>query len=385
MFRPRRFLATISIAVLIGWCGANAVRAVNEPPAPIQLGTAVPNLNAKIGSPDAPTIEAEVAFPIVKFQSAFGDHEYRTEKLKELSIDNIEGDDVHAGIQLDDGNHFSGILKMAKLPVRVGGELRELVPVEGMKFRFHKPGDFGLLSALIGLITLAVMEIVLGIDNIIVLAIVSGKLPPEKQPQARRIGLAAALITRLLLLFTLTWLLGLTKPVIMLPDMPLFHDPESRGISWRDIVLLVGGLFLIRKSTKELHENVDGEGEEKTTLAARPPSFLSVILQIAVIDIVFSLDSVITAVGMVEQLWVMVVAMVFAVGVMMVFAEPISRFIMKHPTVKVLALSFLILIGVLLVAEGFGQHFDKGYIYFAMAFAMGIELINMRIRKKKTV
>jgi predicted tellurium resistance membrane protein TerC len=383
MFVPRRFIFTFTVAIVLACITAGIVRAVNEAPAAPTNGEVVLNLKAKIDGTDAAPIDAEVAFPTVKFQSTYGLHEYRTEKLKEISIDKADANGIHVGIQLDDDTRLHGTLLMAKFPIRVGGEMRELVPVEGMKIKFHKPGDFGILAAIIGLITLAVMEIILGIDNIVMLAIISGKLPQEQQPKARRIGLAAALVTRLGLLFTLTWLLGLTKPLFTLPEMPLFRDPEARAISLRDLALLIGGMFLIRKSVKELHEDVEGEEKSDSAKSKKPPSFLGVILQIAFIDIIFSLDSVITAVGMVEHLWVMVVAMIIAVGVMMVFAESISRFIAKHPTVKVLALSFLILIGVLLVAEGFGQHIDKGYIYFAMAFSMLIELINMRLRKAR--
>ena len=224
------------------------------------------------------------------------------------------------------------------------------------------------------------MEVVLGIDNVIFLAIISGKLPAEKQPLARRLGLGAALVTRLMLLATLSFLLGLTKPLFELPEMPLFHDHEARGISWRDVILLAGGVFLIGKSTFEMHDKVKDAQRTEASPPRKVAGFVSVILQIAVIDIVFSLDSVITAVGMVEQLWVMVAAMIVAVGIMLLFAEPIARFVEKYPTVKVLALSFLILIGVLLVAEGLGQHIDKGYIYFAMAFAVLVEFINTRLR-----
>jgi predicted tellurium resistance membrane protein TerC len=223
------------------------------------------------------------------------------------------------------------------------------------------------------------MEIVLGVDNIIFLAIIAAKLPEKQQPKARRIGLIAALGTRLLLLASLWLLMAATRPLFTLPELPFLHDPEARSISARDLVLLLGGLFLIGKSTKEIREKIE-HANSGSGPAKKVASFAAVIVQIAIIDIIFSLDSVITAVGMVEDLWVMIVAMLVAVGVMVVFAEPISRFVDKNPSIKVLALSFLILIGMLLVAESLGQHMDKGYIYFAMAFSVVIELINMRLR-----
>jgi predicted tellurium resistance membrane protein TerC len=242
-----------------------------------------------------------------------------------------------------------------------------------------------LLTILLGLLTLTAMEIILGVDNVIFIAIIAGKLPEAQRPKARRIGLAAALGTRLLLLFSLSFLLGLTAPVFTLPSLGFLHDLEAREVSWRDIILLAGGLFLIGKSTYEMHEKLEHAKRAREGEPASGPaiavSFGKVILTIAIIDIVFSLDSVITAVGMVETLWVMVVAMVIAMGVMLYFAGPIANFVDRHPTVKVLALSFLILIGVMLVAEGMGQHIDKGYIYAAMAFAVIVEMINMRLRK----
>jgi predicted tellurium resistance membrane protein TerC len=226
---------------------------------------------------------------------------------------------------------------------------------------------------LISLLSLSAMEIVLGIDNIVFLAILSQRLPLEQQKRARRLGLVLALGMRLGLLFTLSFIMGLTAP--------LFHV-FGRGISGRDLVLLGGGLFLIGKSVHEIHDRLEGESEQ-----ARPQggtaSFTAVIIQILVLDVVFSLDSVITAVGMAAHLWVMVVAMVAAVGVMLVSADRVSDFIHRHPSMKILALSFLLLIGVLLVAESFGKHVEKGYIYFAMAFAFLVELLNIRVRRKR--
>jgi len=253
-----------------------------------------------------------------------------------------------------------------------------------------------MLEATVALVTLTAMEIVLGIDNIIFIAIIAGKLPADKQASARRLGLAAALVTRLLLLASLSFILGLTKPLFVLPDLPMFHELESRAISIRDLILIGGGLFLIAKSTFEIHERLGGAEDEHGRPAA-VTSFASVIVQIALLDIIFSLDSVITAVGMVnadvtlangfviDKLWIMSAAVVIAVGVMLLFAGAVSEFVARHPTLKVLALSFLILIGVLLVADGLGQHMNKGYIYFAMAFSVTVELLNLRLRPHRPV
>jgi predicted tellurium resistance membrane protein TerC len=244
-----------------------------------------------------------------------------------------------------------------------------------------------LVAILLGLLTLTAMEIVLGVDNIIFLAIIAGKLPKEQQPRARKIGLMAALGTRIVLLLSLSFLLGLTTPLFTLPELGFLKDMEAREVSWRDLILLGGGLFLIGKSTYEIHEKMEHAKAERTGTkpsgAAVAASFAKTIVMIAIVDIVFSLDSVITAVGMVEQLWVMIVAMVLAMLVMLYFAGPISDFVDRHPTIKVLALSFLILIGVMLVAEGLGQHMDKGYIYVAMSFALVVEMINMKLRGPK--
>jgi predicted tellurium resistance membrane protein TerC len=249
-------------------------------------------------------------------------------------------------------------------------------------------GKSSVFAIILGLLTLTAMEIVLGVDNIIFLAIIAGRLPKEQQPKARKLGLAAALGTRLLLLFSLSFLLGLTAPLFTLPSLGFLNDMEAREVSWRDLILLAGGAFLIAKSTYEMHKKVEEAKAAHDGAPAAPgkaASFAWTIVTIAVIDIVFSLDSVITAVGMVEQLWVMVVAMVLAMLVMLYFAGPVAEFVDHHPTIKVLALAFLILIGVMLVAEGLGQHIDKGYIYVAMGFALVVELINMRVRRAKKV
>jgi len=226
----------------------------------------------------------------------------------------------------------------------------------------------------ISLLTLTVLEIVLGIDNIVFISILAGKLPLERQAQARTIGLMLALITRVLLLASIFWLTKLTAD--------LFHV-LGNGISGKDLVLILGGLFLIWKSVHEIHGNMEGEQHgEGHEVARAAVSFTSVIVQIILIDIVFSLDSVITAVGMAQQIGVMIAAVVLAMGVMLIASGPISDFVNRHPTVKMLALSFLLLIGVVLVADGLGQHIPKGYIYFAMAFSVGVEMLNIRLRPK---
>ncbi len=288
-------------------------------------------------------------------------------------------------VELSNKEIVRGRVTADAFPVETAGTVTAYTNAELREIRVSQERDLSLAAILIGLLTLTAMEIVLGVDNVIFLAIVSSRLPREQQPKARRIGLAAALGTRLILLFSLTFLLGLTAPVFTLPDMPLVHDLEAREVSWRDIILFGGGLFLIGKSVYEMHEKLEHAKVHKASGGAAAAgggtaSFAKVIATIAVIDIVFSLDSVITAVGMVEQLWVMIVAMVIAMLVMLAFAGPIGDFVDHHPTVKVLALSFLILIGVMLVAEGLGQHINKGYIYFAMAFAVAIEFVNLKLR-----
>jgi predicted tellurium resistance membrane protein TerC len=223
----------------------------------------------------------------------------------------------------------------------------------------------------IALATLTFLEIVLGIDNIIFISILSSKLPASQQPQARRLGLLGALITRVALLFSLVWIIRLTAP---------WFTILGQEISGRDLILILGGLFLLGKSTYEIHDKLEGEeGHASKRVAA---SFISVIVQIMLLDIVFSLDSVITAVGMVDELWVMVAAVIIAVAIMMASAEPISAFVNRHPTVKMLALSFLLLIGLSLLLDGFDHHIPKGYIYFAMGFSVFVEMINLRVRRK---
>ncbi len=231
----------------------------------------------------------------------------------------------------------------------------------------------------VSLITLTILEVVLGIDNIIFISILSGKLPPEQQRKARQIGLALAMITRILLLCGLAWIVKLEKPFF---EQTFWQWKVA--VSGRDLILIIGGLFLIAKSTFEIHEKLEGVDGEKTKGMAA--SFSSILVQIALLDIVFSLDSVITAVGMVKEVGVMIAAVIIAVLAMLLFVNQISDFVDKHPSIKMLALSFLILIGVLLVAEGFHQHIPKGYVYFSMAFSVLVEMLNIRMHKKaKTV
>jgi predicted tellurium resistance membrane protein TerC len=227
-------------------------------------------------------------------------------------------------------------------------------------------------NAWIGLLTLTVLEIVLGIDNIIFISILAGKLPQEQRARARRLGLLGAFFSRILLLLGIAWVVRLTAPLFTVLGVE---------VSGRGLILILGGLFLIGKATHEIHDKLEGDEEdEETKRAAR--SLTAVVAQIMVIDIVFSLDSVITAVGMVDQLGVMVAAVVASVGVMLFAARPIGEFVDRHPTVKMLALSFLVLIGTNLVAEGLGQHIPKGYTYFAMAFSVIVEMLNIRIRSR---
>jgi predicted tellurium resistance membrane protein TerC len=229
-------------------------------------------------------------------------------------------------------------------------------------------------EAWIAFLTLTALELVLGIDNIVFISILAGKLKRGEQRRARTIGLALAMFTRIALLLSLSWIIRLTAPLFVV---------LRQEISGRDLILLLGGLFLIAKSTHEIHQKL--EGQEGHASARVAPSFTSVIVQILLLDVVFSLDSVITAVGMVDDIAIMVAAVVVAVIFMMFFAGPISAFVDRHPTVKMLALSFLLLIGVTLIAEGFDQHISKGYIYFAMAFSVFVEMLNLRLRKTAPV
>ncbi len=226
-------------------------------------------------------------------------------------------------------------------------------------------------QAWLALLTLTALEIVLGIDNIIFISILTGKLPELQRPKAQKLGLSLAMLTRLLLLLSLSWIMRLTTP---------FFSLLGRDISGRDLILIVGGLFLLAKSTMEIHDKLEGE-EQHADSSKAAASFNGVLVQIMFLDIIFSLDSVITAVGMARQLGVMVAAVVISVGIMMFFAGVVSRFVDRHPTIKVLALSFLLMIGIALVADGLSFHIPKGYIYFAMAFSVFVEMINIKVRR----
>jgi predicted tellurium resistance membrane protein TerC len=355
------------IAILVVLFLATSVRAEKQPAKP----------TVRLELTDRTTVEGVWDAGSIAFKCDLGTLTLEPVKIKSLSFGEPNADIL----ELDGvDHHFRGTANIDRLVVGGVEYIRDRV--RSLKhIRARPPSIFS--GIVIPLVTLTAMEIVLGIDNIIFLAIVAGKLPPHQQPKARRLGLIAALGTRLLLLGTLSFILGLTAPVFTLPDWPLLNTLEAREISWRDIILLAGGTFLIGKSTFEIHEKLEGSrGEERITQTGGAARFGMVLLQIAVIDIVFSLDSVVTAVGMVESLWVMVTAMLIAVGVMMIFAETIAHFVSRNPTIKILALAFLILIGVLLVADGLGQHIDKGYVYFAMAFSLVVEAVNIRMRKK---
>jgi predicted tellurium resistance membrane protein TerC len=226
-------------------------------------------------------------------------------------------------------------------------------------------------QAWIALATLTALELVLGIDNIVFISILVDKLPPVQRERARRLGLAMAMFMRIGLLLVLSWIVGLVEPLFTV---------LGQQISGRDLILIAGGLFLIYKSTGEIHQSLEGEAGHAS--AAVKATFTAVILQIMVVDMVFSLDSIITAVGMVDRIEVMIAAVVASVALMMVFAAPIGRFVSNHPTIKMLALAFLVVVGVVLIAEGFDQHVPKGYVYFAMVFSLGVELLNIRMRKR---
>jgi predicted tellurium resistance membrane protein TerC len=228
-------------------------------------------------------------------------------------------------------------------------------------------------EAWIALGTLTALEIVLGIDNIIFISILVGRLPAHQRALARRLGLSLAMLTRLALLFSISWVMGLTEP---------WFSMFSQPISGRDIILIGGGLFLLAKATHEIHNSLEGEAEESNGIAVAKASFGMSLVQIALLDVVFSLDSVITAVGLADHVSIMAIAIILAVGVMLFAAKPIGDFVDNHPTIKILALSFLILVGMTLVAEGLEFHVPKGYIYFAMAFSVVVEMINIRMRKK---
>lgn len=226
----------------------------------------------------------------------------------------------------------------------------------------------------IALLTLTVLEIVLGIDNIVFIAILSSKLPAKLQETARKTGLLVAMFSRIGMLFGISWVMSLTEPLFVVFEVE---------ISWRSLILIIGGAFLMYKATTEIHHKLEEQTDTHAQENKARTTFIGVIFQILMLDMIFSLDSVITAVGMVEEIKVMIVAIILAVGVMMIFAGKISEFVEGHPTMKMLALSFLVLVGVVLVAEGMGQHINKGYIYFAMAFSFGVEMLNLKVRKRR--
>lgn len=234
-------------------------------------------------------------------------------------------------------------------------------------------------AVLTALLTLTFLEIILGVDNIIFISIVSNKLPQAAQARARNIGLLLAMLFRIILLFTITWLIQLTEPLFMVPFVK--EEGEPIGISVKDLILILGGIFLIFKSTLEIHHKL--EVARTPTIKMVPAAFGAVIFQIVMVDAVFSFDSILTAIGLVDNVWTMVIAVVISMVIMMLFSGAISRFINKHPTLQVLALAFLIMIGVMLIAEGFHQEINKAYIYVAIAFSMVVELINMRLRRNR--
>lgn len=244
-----------------------------------------------------------------------------------------------------------------------------------LQINFTDPG------ALTALLTLTALEIILGVDNIIFISIVSNKLPAAQQPRARFIGLLLAMIFRVVLLLTITWIIRLTNPIFTIPFMDDEATGGPLGISWKDLILIAGGIFLVFKSTLEIHHKLEKPKPQVAQAKVAPKAFGAVIFQIVLVDAVFSFDSILTAIGLVKELWVMITAVVISIIIMMIFAGGISRFINKHPTLQILALAFLIMIGVMLVAEGFHHHFNKSYIYTAIAFSLIVELINMRLRK----
>ncbi len=379
------FAAAIAACALLSWAAQGAAE---SPPAPATPA----GVNVEVDRLDQTKVTGVFAAKTLPLREEFGVVNLDVTKVKRIDTVPPEAEDVAAGrpgvpanVLLMKGDHLNGSVLLDAIEVTTpGGETVRVPLAEVARITFLHPKDHSLLAAAIALLTLTLMEIVLGVDNVIFLVILAGKLPEEQRPRARTIGLAAALGTRLILLFFLSTLMGLTRPLFVLPNLPLLGTFEARGISWRDIVLLAGGTFLIGKSVYEMHEKVEEAGHEAHQKPTRS-SFARVIVMMALFDIIFSLDSVITAVGMVEDLWVMVTAMVLAMFVMLGFAGPINRYVDNHPTIKVLALSFLVLIGVILVAEGLGQHINKGYIYFAMAFAVAVEVVNMQLRGKHPI
>ena len=378
---PRRLPLTIAACLALGWL---LTPARGQAPA----GTprvAAPALPVHVELVNGDSFDGGLALAHLQVGVDYGSLSLRLEKVTRITFAPRDGGGTALDVTFLDKSHLTATVDEALIPVQpAAGERRDLAPEEVAVIEFVRPKDESAVAILIGLLTLTLMEVVLGVDNVIVLTMQAGKLPAEQRPRARRLGLILALGTRILLLLSLNFLMGLTKPVFVLPKLPFFDTMEARGVSWRDLILLAGGLFLIAKSTFEMHEKFDSPADATPGLPPKPlrrAGFGRVIVLIAVFDIVFSLDSVITAVGMVENVMVMIAAMILAMLVMLVAAGPIGQFVDDRPTVKVLALAFLILIGVMLVAESLGQHIDKGYIYFAMAFSVGVEVINARSRK----
>src|SRR5215203_2664268 len=240
--------------------------------------------------------------------------------------------------------------------------------------------DPGVITALL---TLTILEIILGVDNIIFISIVSNKLPAEQQPKARLIGLSLAMVFRIFLLLTISWIIKLIDPLFTIPFIKAEGEPNGIGISWKDIILIAGGIFLVFKSTLEIHHKLEKARPAEQQAKVSPSVFSSVIFQIVMVDAVFSFDSILTAIGLVDEVWVMITAVVISMLIMIFFSGMISKFINKHPTLQILALAFLIMIGVMLIAEGFHQKINKSYIYTAIAFSLIVELINMRLRKNR--
>ncbi len=242
--------------------------------------------------------------------------------------------------------------------------------------------DFSSPDIWLSMLTLTFLEIVLGVDNIIFVSIVANKLPEKDRPRARNLGLTLALVFRLVLLLGIGWILSLSTPIF---KIPFLHEHDAKipiALSIKDLILMLGGIFLLYKSTIEIHHKLEGKGDEiKPT---EKNGMIAVIVQICLVNIVFSFDSILTAIGMTQEVFVMMIAVIISIGVMMAFSSPVSKFINTHPTMQMLALSFLILVGVMLIAEGFHQHVSKGYIYFSIAFSLSVEVLNLRMRKRQT-
>ena len=337
----RRVLVVFAVGVAVSWVVTWSARggdATGPAAAPAPAPAAV-EVEVEVEKLDGTKLTGRFAGRTLRFQAYYGVVELDVVRVAALSLTPPEAPQtqVLANVTLADKSHLVGYLLMDTLAVEGGDGQPATLPLAQLaEVKFLHPRDTSIVGSLIALLTLTIMEIVLGVDNVIFLAILAGKLPEEKRPRARKIGLAAALGTRLVLLLGLSTLMGLTKSVFTLPELPFLDTAEARGVSWRDIVLLAGGTFLIGKSVFEMHEKVEHAKAGNDAPPARS-SFLRVIITIAIIDVVFSLDSVITAIGMVNDIWVMVTGMVLAMLVMLGFAGPISRFVDNHPTIKILA------------------------------------------------